>query len=67
MYYTDDPVADAARYDAEQEKQLDKLPKCDCCREPIVDDFFYNIDGMFYCEECLVSEFRKNTEDFIEE
>lgn len=67
MYYTDDPVADAARYDAEQERLLEKLPKCEYCREPITDDHFYDIDGTFVCEECLNSEFRKFTEDFIEE
>ena len=67
MYYTDDPVADAARYDAEQERLLDKLPRCYCCREPITGDYLYKIDGIFYCEDCLNSEFRENTEDFIEE
>ena len=67
MFYSDDPVADADRYDAEQQRMIDKLPKCDYCGEPIMDDYFYNIDGTFICEECLKTEFRKNTEDFIEE
>lgn len=33
MSWTDDPVADFDRYDAEQ--QLDSLPVCECCGEPI--------------------------------
>ena len=32
-------------YEAEQERKLNKLPKCDCCGQPITDDYFYNIDG----------------------
>ena len=26
---------DAERYAAEQEEELEKLPKCECCGEPI--------------------------------
>ena len=55
------------RYEAEQERQLDKYPKCDCCGEPILDDYFYNIDGTYYCEQCLNDEFRKNTDDYMED
>lgn len=48
-------------------RELEKLPKCDCCGEPIQDDYFYNIDGTFICEECLNSEYRKNTDDYLED
>ena len=64
---TGDPLEDFARHDAEQESRLDKLPKCESCGEPIEDDYFYNIDGFFLCEECLKSEYRVNTDDYIED
>lgn len=54
-------------YEAEQERKLDKFPKCDCCGEPITDDYYYNIDGTYFCEDCLNSEYRKNTDDYTED
>lgn len=54
-------------YEAEQERKLSKLPKCDCCGEPITDDYFYNIDGTYICEGCLERDYRKKTDDYIEE
>ena len=67
FFRTDDPIADFNRYDAEQQNYLDKLPKCDCCGEPITDEHYYDIDGTFFCEECLKDEFRKNTDDYMED
>lgn len=66
MYRTDDPVADYERYDADRERRLDRYPKCDYCGEPILEDHFYNINGTYYHEECLNSEYRVNTDDYIE-
>ena len=53
-------------YEIAREQKLQKLPKCDCCGEPITDDYFYNIDGTYFCEERLISEYRKNTDDYME-
>lgn len=53
MYYTDDPVADFLRYDAELQARLDKLPKCENCGQPIQQDSAVQIDGCFYCDECI--------------
>lgn len=64
MYYSDDPIADYNRYEADQEEQLDKLPKCDICGEPIQDDYYYNLNGDIFCKECLDGNFRRNTEDY---
>lgn len=66
MYFTDDPVKDHDRYQEEQDKQLQKLPKCSICDEPIQDDHLYEINDEVVCEECLKDNFRKNVEDFIE-
>lgn len=67
MFFTDDPVADAARYAAEQEKELDKLPRCDYCDEPIQDDFYFSINGEVICEFCLDRFFRKDVSDYVGE
>ena len=67
MYYSDDPIADFNRYEADQEEQLDKLPKCDICGEPIQDDYMYDIYGDIFCEECLKDKFRKSVEDYTDD
>lgn len=64
---TDDPIADFADYDAERQRELDKFPKCDNCGEPITDEYFYNIDGTYICETCMRDEYRKNTDDYMED
>ena len=66
MFYTDDPERDFDRYDAEQQEQLEKLPVCSYCLEPIQDDYLYEINDEVICEECLNENFRKNVEDYIE-
>lgn len=51
---TDDPVRDAAEYDAEQERKRSRLPKCAYCREVIDDDFCYNMDGDLVHTDCII-------------
>lgn len=63
--WTDDPIADFERYDAEQQAQLDKLPVCTYCDEPVQDDFYYEINGEVICETCLDRFFRKSVEDYV--
>lgn len=53
MYYTDDPVADFHRHDAECEAQLDKLPVCCQCGEPIQQDDAVYINDEYICDRCL--------------
>ncbi len=64
MIFTDDPVADFERYDAEQQEKLDRLPVCDYCDEHIQDDYYYELDNECICEECLNEHFRKHVEDY---
>lgn len=52
------------RHDAEQQKALERLPKCSDCGEPIQSEDYFEFDCYFYCEDC-VSNHRKSTEDFI--
>lgn len=67
MLYTDDPVADFNRWDAEQQKELERLPRCIDCGEPILDDHLFNINGDLFCEECMVENFRRPVADYVKE
>lgn len=61
-YRTDDPIADFARWDAEQAAQEGKLPRCDYCNEPVQDDYFYQINDEVICPDCLNNHFRKEVD-----
>lgn len=65
MILTDDPLADFDRYDRQQEEWLNSLPVCDCCGEPIQDEYCYEINGDLICEDCLDMHFRKAVDDII--
>ena len=52
-------------HDAEQERKLDKLPRCECCGEPIQDDYLYEINGEYICEECLTENHRKSVDSVM--
>ena len=66
VHYSDDPIADFLRHDAEQAKELKKLPVCYECEEPIQDEFCYEINDELVCEKCLKAHYRKHTDDYIE-
>ncbi len=53
MFYSDDPVADFERYDAEKEEELRKLPVCCECGEYIQQSDAVRINGNWYCDGCL--------------
>lgn len=53
--WTDDPLADFERYDAEQERRLARLPLCSVCGEHIQDEEAYFIGGRWICEDCIDS------------
>ena len=72
MIRTDNPHADFDRYDAEQQRRLDKLPKCDKCGEPIQDEDLYDFeDGNLICEECVLEyineRYKRKTDYYTEE
>lgn len=52
-----------ARHDAEQEAELQKLPKCDKCGQPMQDEYCYDIEGEHICENCLKKHYRVSVED----
>lgn len=51
--WTDDPIADFERYDAEQQSKMDKLPRCSECDECIQSEVCYRINDELICEECI--------------
>ena len=55
MRYSDNPLADFAAWDAEQTRQLARLPVCADCGEPIQQDDAIFIDGDWLCDECIDS------------
>ena len=66
MSWTDDPIADFNRHEAEQQKLIEKLPICYECGEPIQDDECFEINDELICPECLKDNHRKKVEDYIE-
>ena len=59
MCWTDDPLADFRRHDAQQEAKLERLPRCSECGEPIQDDYAYCINDEWICERCLDANYRR--------
>lgn len=60
--YTDEPVADAAAYDAELARLESQVPECGYCGKPVADDYYYEINGEVICAECLEEQFRREVE-----
>ena len=56
---TDDPIADAERWIREQDKQLERLPHCDYCGEPIQEEYYFDLCGDRVCERCIDEMKRK--------
>ena len=68
MIYTDDAVRDFDRYDMARERMMERLPVCDNrkCRRKIDGDYYYEIEGDFLCEKCMIQRYRKNVNDYIQ-
>ncbi len=54
-----------ASHDAEQEAELQKLPKCNECGEPIQGEYAYGSNGKYICEHCLEAYYRVSVEDLM--
>lgn len=66
MYRTDDPIADHARWSADQEREAARYPVCVYCGYPILEDKLFDFNGDTYHIECAEEEFQKDTEDYME-
>lgn len=65
-YYSDNPARDYDNYCAYQDRELERLPKCIYCSQPIQDEKHYIINDEHVCHDCLVLNFEVDTDDFIE-
>ena len=55
MFYSDNPITDFLRHDAQQEAWLKRRPKCSCCKERIQDEQAFNVHGKWFHEECMAA------------
>lgn len=65
MFFTDDPVADFSRHDAEQEAELELLPICSECGERIQDEHCFVINDMPIHESCMKENYRVSVTDLM--
>ena len=69
FFRSDDPNRDFDRWEAHQERQLARLPRCAHCKERIQDEDCYEFDDGVICPDCVdeyISEHHKRkTENFM--
>ncbi len=53
-------------HERDQQRQLERLPICADCGEPVQDDHFYLINDEVICPNCLEAGYRKEVEDYVE-
>lgn len=61
FFRTDDPLADFERWDAEQARRQERLPKCDLCGRPI-EEHYYLIGTEKICPDCLENEYGRDVD-----
>lgn len=52
-------------FDARQEAEAQKRPRCVCCEEPIYEEECWEIFGQIFCRECVDDKFQRSTSDFM--
>ena len=60
LYFTDDPLNDFARHDAEEVSWIDSRPICSDCGNPIQGNHFYEFERKIICEKCLDMYYKKD-------
>lgn len=50
--------------DDEMEAELEKLPVCSHCGDPIQEEYYFEIDGEMYCEDCMNDLFKRYTDSY---
>lgn len=66
MCYIQDNYDRFEQHEAEQQAYLDKQPRCSECDEPITDEYCYEINGEYICEECLEYNHKKPVDSIID-
>ena len=59
-----DPLDDFQELDSRQSEE--RLPVCEDkrCGKVINEDYYFEIDGFIFCEDCMNRRCRRNTNDF---
>jgi hypothetical protein len=52
------------RHEMEKETLLAKKPVCVWCKEPICDEYLYDIAGNLYHEKCVNDCFRQDADEY---
>lgn len=66
MFYSDDPVRDFHRHDADKERKLENLPICEKCRNTIQQEKAVYYNDQWICENCESEFWEDIREDFLE-
>lgn len=66
MAWSDNPVADFERHDAEQKRKLANLPACCICGEPIQQEKAICYNDKWVCEEHEWDFWQNIRDDFLE-
>ncbi len=53
-------------HQAQQDAQLDKLPRCCECDEPIQTEHCFEVNGELICPDCMNDNHRKWVEDYVQ-
>lgn len=63
MFRYPDPLDDHRAWEAELARLEKLVPVCFKCKQPIPDDYYYEVEeGMPLCAECLDKYFKKRVE-----
>lgn len=65
MCYIPDNADLFEAHDRAMEAELEKLPKCSECNEPIQGDYGYYVESGLICEHCLNAYYRVDIEDLM--
>ena len=65
MYIPDNYDA-FCEHEAEQQAALKRLPVCSECGERIQDEYCYEVNDEYICEQCMEDNHQKRVEDLIE-
>lgn len=52
--------------DIKKERWLARLPQCEFCENPIQDEYIWEIEDSFYCEDCAKKQYRREN-TFLED
>lgn len=53
--------------DREQADWEERLPVCEHCEQPIMDEYCYPLGDEYYCPSCMDKLFKKPTSDYMQE